>query len=83
MNSIITIGRESGSGGHRIGKLLARELGIPCYDKELLEKAAKNSGLCQEILKIRTRNRPTVFCIPWSWVPIPADIPTPLFPKCP
>lgn len=51
MNSIITIGRESGSGGHRIGKLLARELGVPCYDKELLEKAAKNSGLCQEIFE--------------------------------
>lgn len=51
MNSIITIGRESGSAGHRIGKLLAREFGVPCYDKELLEKAAKNSGLCQEIFE--------------------------------
>lgn len=51
MNSIITIGRESGSGGHRIGMLLAREYGIPCYDKELLEKASKNSGLCQEIFE--------------------------------
>lgn len=51
MNTIITIGRESGSAGHRIGKLLARELGVPCYDKELLEKAAKNSGLCQEIFE--------------------------------
>ena len=39
MNTIITIGRESGSAGHKIGKLLAEELGIPCYDRELLEKA--------------------------------------------
>ena len=38
MNTIITIGRESGSAGHKIGKLLAEELGIPCYDRELLEK---------------------------------------------
>ncbi len=51
MNTIITIGRESGSAGHRIGKLIAREYGIPCYDKELLEKAAKNSGLCKEVFE--------------------------------
>lgn len=44
-NAIITISREYGSGGHDIGKRLAKELGIPFYDKQLLSLAAKESGL--------------------------------------
>ena len=40
MIKIITISREFGSGGRTIGKEVARELGIPCYDKELIEKIA-------------------------------------------
>lgn len=51
MKTIITIGREFGSGGHQIGKLLAEELKIPFYDHELLERAAKDSGLCKEIFE--------------------------------
>ncbi len=50
-NLIITIGRECGSGGRYIGKKLAEELGIKCYDKELLDQAAKNSGLCRELFE--------------------------------
>ncbi|MCR5215817.1 MAG: cytidylate kinase-like family protein [Lachnospiraceae bacterium] len=50
-NLIITIGREYGSGGHEIGEQLAKQLGVKCYDKELLELAAKDSGLCSEILE--------------------------------
>lgn len=50
-NLIITIGREYGSGGHEIGQKLAESLGIKCYDKELLELAAKDSGLCPEIME--------------------------------
>ncbi len=50
-NTIITIGRQYGSGGHDIGKKLAEELNIPFYDRELLERAAKDSGLCQEIFE--------------------------------
>lgn len=49
--SIITIGRQYGSGGKEIGEKLAKELGIPLYDKELLTKAAQKSGLCQEIFE--------------------------------
>jgi cytidylate kinase len=49
--SVITIGRQYGSGGREIGKKLAEELGIPCYDKELLERAAKESGLCKELFE--------------------------------
>ncbi len=48
---IITIGRECGSGGKLIGEKLAKELGVNCYDKELLTLAAKQSGLCEDLFK--------------------------------
>lgn len=43
-NRIITISREFGSGGHTIGKRTAAALGIPCYDKELIQQIAQESG---------------------------------------
>lgn len=48
---IITIGREYGSGGREIGKRVADKLGIPFYDKEVLTRAAQESGLCSEVLE--------------------------------
>lgn len=48
-NYVITIGREYGSGGMDVGRMLSERLGIKCYDKELLQLAAKESGLCEEI----------------------------------
>lgn len=45
---VITIGREYGSGGGEIGRRLAKYFDIPCYDKELLTIAAKESGYCKE-----------------------------------
>ena len=50
-NIIITIGRQYGSGGRQVGKLLSEKLGIPFYDKELLTEAAKKSGFCEEIFQ--------------------------------
>lgn len=50
-SSVITIGRQFGSGGRQVGKLLAEKLGIPYYDKELLAEAAKDSGICEEIFE--------------------------------
>lgn len=44
MVKIITISREFGSGGRTIGKEAARALGIPCYDRELIEKIAEETG---------------------------------------
>ncbi len=41
---IITISREFGSGGRLIGKRLAEKLGVPYYDKELLDRIAEESG---------------------------------------
>ncbi len=45
MKRIITIGRELGSGGRTIGKMAANKLGIPYYDRELIDAAAEKSGL--------------------------------------
>ena len=51
MNTIITIGRQFGSGGREIGELVAKKYGIKCYDKELLSRAAKESGFCEEMIQ--------------------------------
>ena len=45
MIKIITISREFGSGGRTIGKEVAEKLGIPCYDKDLIEELAEK-GAC-------------------------------------
>ena len=50
-NTIITIGRQFGSGGREIGEKLSKKLDIPFYDKDLLKRAAKESGLCEEIFE--------------------------------
>lgn len=48
---VITIGREYGSGGREIGKLLAEELSIPYYDSNLLALVAKETGKSPEYLE--------------------------------
>lgn len=49
-NYIITIGRQYGSGGREIGERLAERLGYDYYDTLLLENAAENSGLSEEMI---------------------------------
>ena len=44
-NLVITIARSYGSGGRTLGKKLAKELGIHCYDRELLRMASDESGI--------------------------------------
>lgn len=51
MNTIITIGRQFGSAGREIGQKVAAHFGIPCYDKELLSRVAKESGFCEEMIQ--------------------------------
>ena len=51
MNTVITIGRQFGSAGREIGEKVAAYFGIKCYDKELLSRAAKESGFCEEMLE--------------------------------
>ena len=49
--TIITIGRQLGSGGRTIGKRLAERLGIAYYDRELINLASKESGICGEFFE--------------------------------
>lgn len=50
-NTIITIAREYGSAGREIGYKVAEAFGIKLYDKEMLARAAKESGICEEIFE--------------------------------
>ena len=50
-NRIITISREFGSGGRTVGKEVAAQLNIPCYDSELIEKIAAQSGFAKEYVE--------------------------------
>ena len=58
MKTVITIGRQFGSGGREIGEKLAQAYNIKYYDKELIARAAKESGFCEEIL-MNHDERPT------------------------
>ena len=51
MKKLITISREYGSGGRIIGKLLAEKLGVPFYDKEIIDKAVEESGFSRELIE--------------------------------
>lgn len=61
MNTIITISRQHGSAGREIGMELAKALNIPCYDKELLERASKDSGLAKEIFEANEKRHTSSF----------------------
>ena len=50
-NYVINIGRQLGSGGKEIGEKLAARLGIDFYDKELINLASEESGLCREFFE--------------------------------
>jgi cytidylate kinase len=58
MKTILTIGRQYGSGGREIGQKLADHYGIKCYDRDLVAHVAKDSGFCKEIIQ-REDERPT------------------------
>lgn len=51
---IIAIGRQFGSGGSTIARKLAERLGVPCYDEEILQQMAAESGFAPEFLKEQT-----------------------------
>lgn len=51
MKKLVTISREYGSGGRIIGRLVAEKLGIPFYDKEIMDLAVEKSGLSREIVE--------------------------------
>ena len=51
MKKLVTISRQYGSGGRIIGKLLADKLGVPFYDKEILDMASEESGYSRELME--------------------------------
>ena len=56
-NRVITIARSYGSGGRRMGKLLAQELGYEFYDREILRIASDESGINEELFSQVDENR--------------------------
>ena len=55
---IITISREFGSGGRTIGHLVAEKLGIPFYDKELVDHIALESGFAKNYIEEHGEHSP-------------------------
>ena len=56
-NRVITIARSYGSGGRRMGRLLAKELGYEYYDLEILRIASDESGINEELFSQVDENR--------------------------
>lgn len=56
-NIVITIAREYGSGGRYVGELLAKELNVEFYDKEIIRLASKVSGLTEEYIKQKEQSK--------------------------
>ena len=81
-NTVVTIARQYGSGGREIGLRLAEKMGVKCYDKELLDRAARTAEYVRNCSNIMMKNLQTVFFIHWSWIPIPLAIPQRLLQTC-
>ena len=65
---IITISREFGSGGRTIGKQLAEKLGVSCYDKELIEKLAEQTGLAKKFIEEQGEYAPSAKPFSYAFV---------------
>lgn len=58
LSPVITISREYGSGGHQVGKLIANELGIAFYDKELISLVADESNFTEDFISENEQRLP-------------------------
>lgn len=67
-NRIITISREFGSGGKYIGMLVAQKLGIPFYDKDIIEKVAEESGFVDDFVKRVSEYSPSKSIFSYSFL---------------
>lgn len=56
---VITISREYGSGGHKLGEMLAKELGIAFYDRELITLVASESNFSEEFISKNEQRMPS------------------------
>ena len=66
---IITISREFGSGGRTIGRKVAEELGIPFYDKELVDQIAMESGFAPKFGEEHGEHSPTGSLFSYAFAP--------------
>ena len=66
---IITISREFGSGGRTIGKMVAEKLGIPFYDKELVDHIALESGFAPKFVEEHGEHSPSSSLFSYAFVP--------------
>ena len=66
---IITISREFGSGGRSIGRKVAEELGIPFYDKELVEQIAMESGFAPKFVEEHGEHSPSSSFFSYAFAP--------------
>lgn len=78
-NYVITIARGFGSGGKAIGTKLAEELGIPCYERQLIDMASEYSGINKQLFaevdeKLRgSYAMKHLMKIPYTYVVEPSD----------
>lgn len=61
VQTVITISRQFGSGGHEIGEMVAKRLDIPFFDKKLIEIASETSGIHPSHFEAAEENPPTSF----------------------
>ena len=66
---IITISREFGSGGRSIGRLVAEKLGIPFYDKELVDQIAVESGFAPKFVEEHGEHSPGKTLLSYAFAP--------------
>ncbi|HIT35034.1 MAG TPA: cytidylate kinase-like family protein [Candidatus Faecousia intestinigallinarum] len=66
---IITISREFGSGGRTVGRLVAQKLGIPFYDKELVEQVALESGFAPQFVEEHGEQSPGKTLLSYAFAP--------------
>ena len=67
--SIITISREFGSGGRTIGRMVADKLGIPFYDKELVDQIALESGFAPKFVEEHGEHAPGSSLFSYAFAP--------------
>ena len=66
---IITISSEFGSGGRTIGRMVAEELGIPFYDKELVDQIAVESGFAPKFVEEHGEHSPGKSLFSYAFAP--------------
>ena len=69
VKSIITISREFGSGGRTIARRVAEELGIPFYDKEIVDQIALESGFAPNFIEEHGEHAPGKTRLSYAFAP--------------